>query len=52
MFLNGAYLIDDSRTEEFKQFVAQLQEHLSNIQMELTGPWAPYSFSAIEDPGG
>ncbi len=48
MVLNGAYLVDDDRGEEFTATVERLRE--PQLDVELTGPWAPYSFT-IADPG-
>ncbi|MCC9307829.1 GvpL/GvpF family gas vesicle protein [Kitasatospora sp. RB6PN24] len=45
MVLNGAYLVDHPRAEEFAQVVAGLQDaHRQVLRIELTGPWPPYSF--------
>lgn len=48
MVLNGAYLVDDDRGEEFAATVERLGE--PELDVELTGPWAPYSFT-IADSG-
>jgi hypothetical protein len=51
MVLNGAYLVDDERGEEFADAVAALRE--PELDIQLTGPWAPYSFTISEPgPGG
>ncbi|WP_188188971.1 GvpL/GvpF family gas vesicle protein [Nonomuraea sp. SYSU D8015] len=49
MVLNGAYLVDEGRTEEFGQVVEELRGE--GIDVELTGPWAPYSFTAPVETG-
>lgn len=49
MVLNGAYLVDDDRGEEFAATVAAFRE--PDMEVQLTGPWAPYSFT-IGEPGG
>jgi Gas vesicle synthesis protein GvpL/GvpF len=49
MVLNGAYLVDDERGEEFAAAVSALRE--PDLEVQLTGPWAPYSFT-ISDAGG
>ncbi|GII66000.1 gas vesicle protein [Sphaerisporangium krabiense] len=49
MLLNGAYLVDDARREEFAAAVDGLRE--PDIEVELTGPWAPYSFTSLEFAG-
>lgn len=46
MVLNGAYLVDAGREEEFAAALAPFREE--GIEVELTGPWAPYSFT--EEP--
>jgi hypothetical protein len=48
MVLNGAYLVDTSRTDEFADLVAALSRRHSAIRLQLTGPWPPYSFSGDE----
>ncbi|MEV6149563.1 GvpL/GvpF family gas vesicle protein [Nonomuraea sp. NPDC052129] len=54
MILNGAYLVDLERGAEFARVVDGLRGE--GIDVELTGPWAPYSFAAFaetpERPGG
>ncbi|WP_405087451.1 GvpL/GvpF family gas vesicle protein [Microbispora sp. NBC_01389] len=46
MLLNGAYLVDPAREEEFAAVVAA---HCGGfLDVEITGPWAPYSFTMIE----
>jgi hypothetical protein len=46
MVLNGAYLVDDDRGGEFAATVDALRGE--GIEVELTGPWAPYSFTTLE----
>jgi hypothetical protein len=46
MVLNNAYLIDDDRRDEFTTAVDSLRD--SDIDLQLTGPWAPYSFAVLE----
>ncbi|MBB4936130.1 hypothetical protein FHR32_000435 [Streptosporangium album] len=46
MVLNGAYLVDDDRVGEFTAALDALRER--EIDLELTGPWAPYSFTALD----
>ncbi|MEU8107427.1 GvpL/GvpF family gas vesicle protein [Nonomuraea muscovyensis] len=50
MVLNGAYLVDDDRGEEFARALEELRAQGGEI--ELTGPWAPYSFAVLDDPAG
>ncbi|SEG72903.1 Gas vesicle synthesis protein GvpL/GvpF [Thermomonospora echinospora] len=46
MVLNGAYLVDDERGGEFASVAGSLRT--PEIDVELTGPWAPYSFTILE----
>ena len=47
MVLNVAYLVDEAGAEGLRRLVEQQQgEHL---RLELTGPWAPYSFATLEE---
>lgn len=50
MVLNAAYLVDDDRGGQFAQAVAALDAGEPQLQLELTGPWPPYSF-AVPDAG-
>ncbi|WP_084955755.1 GvpL/GvpF family gas vesicle protein [Thermoactinospora rubra] len=47
MVLNGAYLVDRDRAGEFRRAVDRLRGR--GLQVELTGPWAPYSFAVLEE---
>jgi gas vesicle protein GvpL/GvpF len=46
MLLNGAYLVPVERAEQFRARVAELGREYEpeGVQLELTGPWAPYHF--------
>ncbi|GAA2108224.1 GvpL/GvpF family gas vesicle protein [Actinomadura alba] len=50
MILNAAYLVDDERAEDFRAAVTRLSGLRAGLRLELTGPWAPYSFA--EEPTG
>ncbi|MCO5972542.1 GvpL/GvpF family gas vesicle protein [Actinoallomurus soli] len=50
MVLNGAYLVEDERGEEFAAAVAALRD--PELDVQLTGPWAPYSFTISESGAG
>lgn len=50
MVLNAAYLVDDDQGEAFTKTVVRLANALQGIDVELTGPWPPYSFAGIEGP--
>lgn len=45
MILNAAYLVADDRAEQFRTAVARLSEERPGIRLQVTGPWAPYSFA-------
>ncbi|WP_433567403.1 GvpL/GvpF family gas vesicle protein [Nocardia sp. CA-151230] len=47
MVLNGTYLVDDDRTDDFTTAVATLGAEIPGIRLELTGPWPPYSFAGV-----
>lgn len=51
MVLNGTYLVDDRRAEEFAGAVRALDQEHHGIAVELTGPWPPYSFAGIDEAG-
>ncbi|MBF8185423.1 GvpL/GvpF family gas vesicle protein [Nonomuraea sp. K274] len=46
MLLNGAYLVDEGRDEEFAAMASTLGG--DGVDLRLTGPWAPYSFTILE----
>ncbi|MFF3442961.1 GvpL/GvpF family gas vesicle protein [Streptosporangium sp. NPDC002721] len=46
MLLNGAYLVDEDHGEEFTAAVDSLRGE--GVGMQLTGPWAPYSFTSMD----
>jgi Gas vesicle synthesis protein GvpL/GvpF len=48
MVLNGAYLVDGSRVEEFRAVAAAQAERQRprGLELEVTGPWPPYNFVA------
>jgi hypothetical protein len=47
MVLNGAYLVNDGRNDEFVGAVRSLAERHPALRLELTGPWPAYSFATI-----
>jgi hypothetical protein len=49
MILNAAYLVDDARADDFRAAVAHLADLRREIRLQLTGPWAPYSFATEEE---
>lgn len=42
---NDGYLVPVERGEEFRELVARQAEGVPGARIELTGPWAPYSFA-------
>jgi hypothetical protein len=52
MILNAAYLVDDERGEDFASVVTALAERYPSVELELTGPWPPYSFAANYESEG
>ncbi|MGW5264921.1 GvpL/GvpF family gas vesicle protein [Microbispora sp. NPDC004025] len=46
MVLNGAYLLDPAREEEFAAVLDGFRDRF--LDVELTGPWAPYSFTSVD----
>ncbi|MFG2196384.1 GvpL/GvpF family gas vesicle protein [Streptomyces sp. NPDC048639] len=49
---NDAYLVPLERSEEFRAAVAEEGRTLSGARVDVTGPWAPYSFATPVDGGG
>ncbi|MGW7367024.1 GvpL/GvpF family gas vesicle protein [Streptomyces sp. NPDC054841] len=43
--VNDAYLVPQDRAEEFRTEVSRAADGLEGVRVELTGPWAPYSFA-------
>lgn len=55
MVLNGSYLVDTGQGDRFAETVAELADGYGAIEVELTGPWLPYSFAIVpveETPDG
>ncbi|HEX7744841.1 MAG TPA: GvpL/GvpF family gas vesicle protein [Micromonosporaceae bacterium] len=48
MVLNGAYLVDSARADEFADLVEVLAGRYPAVRLQITGPWPPYSFAADE----
>jgi hypothetical protein len=48
MVLNGAYLVDDRRYDDLVAAVRRFHDPDHGVRLELTGPWAPYSFAEGE----
>ncbi|MEU9305811.1 GvpL/GvpF family gas vesicle protein [Streptomyces sp. NPDC048269] len=43
--LNEAYLVPEDQADTFRAAIQQAGEDLPGIHIEITGPWAPYSFA-------
>jgi hypothetical protein len=48
MILNAAYLLDEARDRQFSELVQQLAAQHPAVQLQLTGPWPPYSFASLD----
>jgi hypothetical protein len=48
MVLNAAYLVDEAGATVLMQLVED--RGIQGVRLELTGPWAPYSFTTVEGP--
>ncbi|WUI03286.1 GvpL/GvpF family gas vesicle protein [Spirillospora sp. NBC_00431] len=48
--LNAAYLLDEERVEGFLAAARIAAERVTGIEVEVTGPWPPYSFIDPADP--
>ena len=51
MILNAAYLVADEREGDFAAAVADLAGRNPAVRIEITGPWPPYSFAGLPEPG-
>ncbi|GAA3378674.1 GvpL/GvpF family gas vesicle protein [Streptomyces sannanensis] len=43
--VNDAYLVPRDRCEEFRAEVTHAADGVQGVRVEVTGPWAPYSFA-------
>ncbi|WP_329143998.1 GvpL/GvpF family gas vesicle protein [Streptomyces sp. NBC_01456] len=48
---NEAYLVPVERIDQFRQALAGLADEVPGVQVEITGPWAPYSFATPPTAG-
>jgi hypothetical protein len=46
--LNAAYLVPTARVTEFTELAQRLATEEPALRVEVTGPWAPYSFAAAD----
>ncbi|MBT2482379.1 GvpL/GvpF family gas vesicle protein [Streptomyces sp. ISL-94] len=51
--LNDAYLVSEDQADAFRTAIRQEGENMPGIRLEITGPWAPYSFAMppADEPG-
>ncbi|MEV7730140.1 GvpL/GvpF family gas vesicle protein [Streptomyces sp. NPDC087917] len=47
--LNDAYLVSDEHARQFKAAIEQAATSFDSVRIEVTGPWAPYSFAMPPD---
>ncbi|MFE9568861.1 GvpL/GvpF family gas vesicle protein [Streptomyces sp. NPDC006692] len=47
--LNDAYLVPDADAPRFRTDIEQAAREFPDIRIEVTGPWAPYSFAMTPD---
>jgi Gas vesicle synthesis protein GvpL/GvpF len=48
MVLNAAFLVDDAGATELTREISEWDTAV--LRLELTGPWAPYSFATLDEP--
>jgi hypothetical protein len=48
--LNAAFLVRREESDAFVGQVERLTPRDAGVRVELTGPWAPYSFADLSDP--
>jgi hypothetical protein len=48
--INDAYLVPLRHAEDFRADVARAADGLPGVRVEVTGPWAPYSFATPAAP--
>lgn len=52
MVLNGTYLVPEDAGAGFAAAVEELAQRYPRLDVELTGPWPPYSFAVPEEDAG
>lgn len=50
LLLNMAYLVDDGDAERFLSVAREIDRRTPGIDVEVTGPWPPYSFIDVDEP--
>jgi hypothetical protein len=43
--LNGTYLVEKDEVDAFRAAVTTIDQNTPGIELEITGPWPPYSFA-------
>jgi hypothetical protein len=49
MLLNASFLVDRHEADAFRRSIDAVAQALPPDSVQLTGPWPPYSFTALED---
>jgi hypothetical protein len=49
---NDAYLVPRALAEDFHERMLRAADGLPGVRVEVTGPWAPYSFAGQQEGGG
>ncbi|MDT9701600.1 GvpL/GvpF family gas vesicle protein [Streptomyces sp. P17] len=49
---NDAYLVPRGLGEEFRERMEHAADDLPGVRVEVTGPWAPYSFAVLPEGSG
>ncbi|MFG3346295.1 GvpL/GvpF family gas vesicle protein [Streptomyces sp. NPDC048018] len=47
---NDSYLVPAGRSDEFRERIEGATRGLPGVRVEITGPWAPYSFAVLPEP--
>jgi hypothetical protein len=47
--VNDAYLVPNDRADAFRTAVLRAADRFRGIRVDITGPWAPYSFTGTAD---
>ncbi|MFJ8859608.1 GvpL/GvpF family gas vesicle protein [Streptomyces sp. NPDC102451] len=50
--VNDAYLVPGARADAFRAALTGLADDVPGVRVEITGPWAPYSFATPAAGGG
>ncbi|MFE9424698.1 GvpL/GvpF family gas vesicle protein [Kitasatospora sp. NPDC006697] len=49
---NDAYLVPAEQAGAFRADLLRCTDGLTGVRVEVTGPWAPYSFAGLPEPDG